>query len=296
MVPSGLAALVAAGFGVGVGAASARGAHDGLSRRPPGGSQRWHRTNHAGRTVSLLEGPAWALGAAAPLALASLTAPAGRRAVPAAAAAAVLAAAAVGAVDDHAGATSVKGLRGHLQALRQGTVTTGVLKIVGLAGVGLGTATVIDRSRPRAGGVAAVASTLLGGAVIAGAANLLNLFDLRPGRALKVVLLSAPLTAAGAGDDLRGADAVRCAAAAAGASLALLPTDLAGDSMLGDTGANAAGALLGTALVARGGTRTRAVALGILSGLILASERVSFTQVIADTPWLDALDRWGRAT
>ncbi len=78
-----------------------------------------------------------------------------------------------------------------------------------------------------------------------------------------------------------------------GAAAGVLPADLAGRSMLGDCGANALGAGLGRAL-----TRLpRLPRIGLLAGLValnLASERVSFTAVIADRPWLDALDRWGR--
>ena len=64
--------------------------------------------------------------------------------------------------------------------------------------------------------------------------------------------------------------------------------------MLGDAGANALGALLGVALAARTGTAGRFVALTALAGLTAASERVSFTQVIADTPWLRRADELGR--
>lgn len=35
-----------------------------LRRHPPGGAPRWTRTNHAGAPVSLLEGPAYAVGTA----------------------------------------------------------------------------------------------------------------------------------------------------------------------------------------------------------------------------------------
>ena len=64
--------------------------------------------------------------------------------------------------------------------------------------------------------------------------------------------------------------------------------------MLGDTGANAAGALLGTALVEATGRRGRVAALVVLAGLTLASERVSFTKVIESTPGLREFDAWGR--
>ena len=65
-------------------------------------------------------------------------------------------------------------------------------------------------------------------------------------------------------------------------------------TMLGDTGANALGALVGTALAAHPCHLLRVVAAGTATALVLASERVSFTQVIESTPLLDALDRCGR--
>jgi hypothetical protein len=74
----------------------------------------------------------------------------------------------------------------------------------------------------------------------------------------------------------------------------MVPDDLAGRTMLGDTGANSAGALLGAALVARAGPCGRLVALAVLTALTLASERVSFTSVIEKTPVLRELDTLGR--
>jgi UDP-N-acetylmuramyl pentapeptide phosphotransferase/UDP-N-acetylglucosamine-1-phosphate transferase len=79
-----------------------------------------------------------------------------------------------------------------------------------------------------------------------------------------------------------------------GAGSALLPADLNEEIMLGDSGANALGALLGVALTARTGTAGRAVALAGLAALTAASEKVSFTKVIQDTPWLRRLDELGR--
>jgi len=253
-----------------------------LKGRPPGGVDRWTRKNHAGRPVTLFEGPAYAVGAVA-------GALAGGAGGPAAVAG--LGAAAFGALDDLAGDGSNKGLRGHLAAAGRGEVTTGAIKIVGLGATGLLSAWMVDRSRGRHGLVA----TLVGGGVIAGSANIANLLDLRPGRALKVVLLlAAPIVSGGRGARLSTAASSATAGAAAGAAIGALPDDLAGRSMLGDTGANSAGALLGTALVARTGPRGRLLALAVVTALTLASERVSFTKVIESTPGLRELDRLGR--
>jgi hypothetical protein len=63
--------------------------------------------------------------------------------------------------------------------------------------------------------------------------------------------------------------------------------------MLGDAGANALGAMLGVA--AAGLSRpARIVLLAGIAGLTAASEKVSFTKVIARTPALNWLDMLGR--
>jgi hypothetical protein len=210
--------------------------------------------------------------------------------------------AAFGALDDLRGDSSSKGLKGHLGALARGEVTPGAVKILGLGLTGLVSAALVDRrARSRAGlgagtagrpagrpdGLPGVLDTLVGGAVIAGSANLLNLLDLRPGRALKATIVLGALTATAP----RSATA---AGAAVGAAAGLLGPDLAGEAMLGDTGANSAGALLGAALVQRTGRRGRWVALAALTALTLASEKVSFTRVIESTPGLRELDALGR--
>jgi UDP-N-acetylmuramyl pentapeptide phosphotransferase/UDP-N-acetylglucosamine-1-phosphate transferase len=205
---------------------------------------------------------------------------------------AAVASAALGALDDLAGDSNSKGLKGHLGALARGEVTTGAIKVVGLGVTGLVSAALIDRaSRDTEGtgprGIPGLVDTLVGGAVIAGTANLLNLLDLRPGRALKATILLGALTATSPG-------ATVAAGAATGAAVGLLGPDLAGEAMLGDTGANSAGALLGAAIVQRSGRRGRWVALGALTALTLASEKVSFTQVIESTPGLRELDALGR--
>lgn len=272
-----------------------------LRSAPPSGAATWDRTNHAGTTVTLLEGPAWVVGSSAGVLAGTAVATGPAAAAPLVA---TVAAGTLGVLDDLAGDSGSKGLKGHLGALARGEVTTGAVKVVGLAVTGLLTAALADRprrtgartaaglqpgasTRAAPGAVPSLLDTLVGGAVVAGSANLLNLLDLRPGRALKATVIAGALLAT----DPRSEAS---AGAAVGAAAGLLAPDLAGESMLGDTGANSAGALLGAALLQRTGRRGRLVALTVLAGLTLASERVSFTKVIESTPGLRELDALGR--
>ncbi|MCF3135444.1 hypothetical protein [Streptomyces olivochromogenes] len=210
-----------------------------LRGRAPGGRDRWERKNYAGRTVELYAAPAAALGAALA---------AGR--VRGAAGLAVAAAGACGAYDDVVGAgDGRRGFGDHLRALRAGEVTSGAVKLFGISAAAL-TAGALLKERPL--------DRLLAGVVIAGAAHFVNLVDVRPGRAAAVVL------ALGAPGLLRRGPAADLAAAATGAAAAVLPDDLGERAMIGDTGAHALGAALGTAVVAgngRAGLLAHAVAV-----------------------------------
>lgn len=244
-----------------------------LAADPPGGRVRWERQNFRGSTVTLAAGPALAAGAAAGAALAP-GAPARVRVAGSAVAAAV---GAVGLYDDLTGDSASKGLRGHLSALARGELTSGAVKVgvIGIAGLA-GSAAVSDNA----------VDAIIGGAAVAGHANLLNLLDLRPGRAMKVAVLHAPAVLTG--------PAAPVAAAGLGAGAALLPDDLGERAMLGDAGSNALGAVLGLALVAREGRAARLAHLAAVTALTLASEKVSFTRVIENTPPLRRLDELGR--
>lgn len=64
--------------------------------------------------------------------------------------------------------------------------------------------------------------------------------------------------------------------------------------MLGDTGANALGALVGAALALVPSAAVRTGALAGVVTLVVASEKVSFSAVIDRVPLARAVDRWGR--
>jgi hypothetical protein len=188
-------------------------------------------------------------------------------------------AAGFGGYDDLAGSGDRRGFRGHLGALARGEVTTGAVKLGGIGATGLAGAVLLG------GGPVDVA---VNAGLVAGSANLLNLFDLRPGRAIKVTVAGAGLLAAAC------PGARPAAAAPLGAALALLPEDLAERAMLGDAGANALGAMLGTAAATALPRPARIALLAVVTGLTAASEVVSFTAVIARTPALNWADMLGR--
>ena len=266
-----------------VASAAARLAYGLLQAGPPGGAAKWTRTNHRGEPITLLEGPAVAIGAVAG-ALAADGSGRERLAIALAGAGA----AGFGSYDDLAGDGSNRGFRGHLGALRKGELTTGAVKIAGIGATGLTAALVAGSpDGALATGPAAVADLVINTGLIAGGANLLNLFDLRPGRAIKVAVAAGGLLSL----TRRGRAAT---AAPLSAAIALLDEDLGERSMLGDAGANALGAMLGAAAAATLPRPARLAALAVVTGLTAASEVVSFSGVIERTGPLRRLDMLGR--
>ena len=270
-----------AGLTAGLAAVTARAAYAALSRHPPGGRRTWTRTNHRGEPVTLLEGPAAAAAAAA----VSLIAPGMPARARAALAVAGAGAALFGGYDDLRGSGVQRGFRGHMAALAGGEVTTGAVKLAGIGGTSLAAAALLGGTRA---GPGSGADLVVNAGLVAGGANLLNLFDLRPGRAIKVTLAAGTVLGA-------ASPAGRLAAAPpVGAALAVLPEDLGERAMLGDAGANALGAMLGAAAAAALPRPARAAVLAVVIGLTAASEVVSFTGVIEHTPALRWLDMLGR--
>jgi hypothetical protein len=168
---------------------------------------------------------------------------------------AVAAVAALGLADDLWSGPE-RGFGAHLRRGR----TTGVLKLLGIPAVGL------------------LATRRLAGALlVALAANALNQLDTRPGRALKAYLVGALVVDA-----------------PLGIAVLLLPYDLREMAMLGDTGSNALGALLGLKSVERFTGRGRWAAIGALAGLTFLGEQTSIGAWIERTPGIAWLDRLGR--
>lgn len=234
---------------------------------------------------------------------------------------------ALGMADDAFGGSGPKGFAGHLDALRHGRLTTGMLKMLGIGVIAVFYAAtaapgVLGKSDPGgtrlAGAGWFVLAWLLAALVIALSANLMNLLDLRPGRALKVYVLAVPAPAvlfALASVAAYNADAASYAAEIAdlvlqpweagvaaaalvivllGPAVAVWSADLGERAMLGDAGANTMGAVVGYLLTAVLDLTGLAIAAAVLLALNLLSERISFSDAIDRIAPLRMFDRLGR--
>lgn len=188
----------------------------------------------------------------------------------------------LGLVDDLLAEGETTGFRGHVTAVVHGRLTTGFVKLAGGAGVA-----VVLVATP---GFASGRRLVIDAVLVALAANLGNLLDRRPGRVIKAGMAAyVPLAVA-----LGSGPVGMAVAPVMGAVVGLLPDDLRERLMLGDTGANVIGAVLGLGVVLGCGEGTRLAVLVTVVALNVAAEIVSFTRVIESMPILRRIDEWGR--
>ena len=185
-----------------------------------------------------------------------------------------------GALDDLIGNRNVSGLKGHFKSLFKGELTTGGFKALFGGFVGLVVSVCISSSI-----VDIIANTL----IIALSTNLMNLFDLRPGRAIKaylVIMIPIYIT-------LTGYTKVF--------PLLILPnvlayfnTDLKARGMMGDTGSNVLGISIGVLMALGYGIKVRLAWLVFLILMHLITEKFSLTKIIEKNRVLKFIDNLGR--
>jgi UDP-GlcNAc:undecaprenyl-phosphate/decaprenyl-phosphate GlcNAc-1-phosphate transferase len=128
---------------------------------------------------------------------------------------------------------------------------------------------------------------VLGTLVMAGSANVSNLLDVRPGRALKAFVLAAVALC------LPALGAAGLVAPALGAAVCAFPFDLRERAMLGDSGSNVLGFVAGVALYSVLGVFGLGLALAVIVALHVVSELVSFSRIIQAVGPLRWIDRLG---
>lgn len=189
----------------------------------------------------------------------------------------------LGLIDDAFGKTGHGGFRGHIGALLRGHLTTGAVKAFG---VGLLSLVVAARLPVPFSWDVLIVNALL----IALCANTFNLFDLRPGRALKVFFLVYLVIFAFTVDQ----PFWQLAIIFIGPALIIFPSDVSGQVMLGDVGSNVMGAVVGLALVTMLGFSAKLFIAFVLVALHLVTEAASISDFIERVPILRWLDELGR--
>lgn len=185
-----------------------------------------------------------------------------------------------GALDDLIGNRNVSGLKGHFKSLFKGELTTGGFKALFGGFVGLVVSVCISSN---------IVDIIVNTLIIALSTNLMNLFDLRPGRAIKaylVIMIPIYIT-------LTGYTKVF--------PLLILPnvlayfnTDLKARGMMGDTGSNVLGISIGVLMALGYGIKVRLAWLVFLILMHLITEKFSLTKIIEKNRVLKFIDNLGR--
>lgn len=187
----------------------------------------------------------------------------------------------VGLFDDLVGDKNIKGFKGHISSFFKGTLTSGGLK----AGVGLLVSLFISIYISRSA-IEIVVNTL----IISLFTNLLNLFDLRPGRAGKVyILISIVLLLT---SNMRELDFIMYSLF--GILVIYLPMDLRAKAMMGDIGSNSLGLSLGVYCAITHGLIPKIIYLILLICIQIISEFISFSSIIEKNKFLRYIDNLGR--
>jgi len=192
----------------------------------------------------------------------------------------ILGAGLFGLVDDLLGTREYSGFRGHIGALFKGKLTTGALKAIGIPVVAVFASSLLSSE---------VLEIIGNALLIALCVNALNLLDLRPGRALKIYIPLQLFFIYAAGSAFGSSSA-----ALAGIALVLIASDLKEEIMLGDTGSNILGGVLGFCLVATYGWNVKLPVIILLILLQVLTEKYSITAVVERVPILRGFDNLGR--
>ena len=186
----------------------------------------------------------------------------------------------LGAIDDIWGSREVGGFKGHFRKLLlERKLTTGAAKAIGGGLVALMAGCNVYHHD--------FAYALLAASVIALATNLLNLLDLRPGRAVAVLFAGLGVTYI-----LKCGRLIASPLVAVIALIALVFgfADSRGKAMMGDSGSNCLGAALGLTIVLNA-PLWMIPALALMAAVHVYSEKRSISALIDGNRLLRAIDR-----
>lgn len=185
-----------------------------------------------------------------------------------------------GVLDDIIGNRDVSGLKGHFKSLIRGDLTTGGFKALFGGFVGVIISIAISKN---------VVDIVINTLIIALSTNLMNLLDLRPGRAIKAYLLIVTTLFLTLKGYVKGLPLLIVPNV-----LAYFSHDLKAKAMMGDTGSNVLGISIGILVVLGYSLNVRLIWLAFLILIHLLTEKYSLTKIIEKNKFLNYIDKLGR--
>lgn len=188
----------------------------------------------------------------------------------------------IGLIDDLVGNRDTTGFKGHIKSLLKGKLTTGGFKalIGGFIALLIGSLFSFH-----------IVEILVNALIIALFTNLINLLDLRPGRALKGFLsISILLIIVGLSREVRV-----ILISIIGYAIGYFPQDIKAKSMMGDIGSNTLGVILGIVTVISYTMTAKFIVLAALVLIHIIAEKYSITEIIKKNSILNFIDELGRS-
>ena len=185
-----------------------------------------------------------------------------------------------GILDDIIGNRDVSGLKGHFKSLLNGKLTTGGFKALFGGFIGLVISIAISKN---------IYDIVINTLIIALSTNLMNLLDLRPGRAIKGYLLISIVLLFTLGEYTRNLFLLIFPNV-----IAYFNQDLKAKAMMGDTGSNVLGISIGILFVMGYPLKVRLIWLAFLIFIHILTEKYSLTKIIENNKFLNFIDKLGR--
>lgn len=187
----------------------------------------------------------------------------------------------IGLLDDLIGEKTIKGLRGHIKALFRGTLTTGGIKAILGFFISLVVSSYISNT---------FKDLIINSLLIGLFTNFINLFDLRPGRAIKVFIIFSLIFLGFS----KFKDKNYIIYSFFGIIIPYIRLDLKAMAMMGDVGSNILGFTLGIFAAVNFSFIFRIIILIILLVFHFIAEKVSFSKIIDNNRFLRYIDDLGR--
>lgn len=185
-----------------------------------------------------------------------------------------------GYLDDCLGDNNNKGLKGHLKGMMKGRLSTGIIKIIFALTMGIILSMIY---------FSGIGNIIFSSLLFCLCVNMINLLDLRPGRAIKGFMFFTILVSISS-----GLHSVWILFPIISSLVIYIRDELEENCMLGDTGSNLLGGILGlyTLKTALPGAKYTLFAIFLILHII--AEFKSFSEIIESVPILKHMDSFGQ--